>query len=152
MADAGGYRKPTAPAAVSGPGRFSKRTDGGASQPIRDVTGGGYGDNAELRTLQGSAPMNASGRTSQMPAAMPTQGGPPVTGFGEPTTRPGEPVTAGNPMGPGAGAPDLSPGTQDIPDREYLQRWMPALEAMSRRDDTSETFRRFVRHVKGLTA
>lgn len=100
---AGGYKKPSKPSAVSGPGKYAKRTDGGINQPVRDMTGGGYGDNQELANLQGSAPMNASARTPQMPPQMPMRQGPPVPGFGDPTTRPNEPVTAGNPMGPGPG-------------------------------------------------
>ncbi len=113
MADGrGGYRKPTKPAVVSGPGKFAARTDGGVNQPIRDMTGGAYGDNAELSSLQGSAPMNASGRSQQGggPQQVPTQGPPTPTPFDAPSERPGEPVTAGNPMGPGVGPASLGMG------------------------------------------
>lgn len=103
----GGPRKPQKPAPVSGPGKFAQRTDGGVNQPVRKMTGGEYGDNQELATLQGSAPMNASGRMPQgeMEQAPPPQASP--VPFDAPSGRPDEPVTAGNPFGPGAGPSPL---------------------------------------------
>ena len=53
MAGKGGYQRPSSPAPVSGPGSMSQRTDGGPSQPIRDMTGGDYGDATEMRDIQG---------------------------------------------------------------------------------------------------
>ena len=104
----GGYRRPEKPAPVSGPGKYAQRTDGGASQPVRAMTGGAYGENAELANLQGSAPMNASARTPAGEAPqVPMRQGPPPVPFDAPTQRPDEPVTAGNPLGPGAGAVNL---------------------------------------------
>ena len=43
----GGYRQPSNPAPVSGPGALSARTDGGAGsskQPIRRIPGQAYGE------------------------------------------------------------------------------------------------------------
>lgn len=88
----GGYRKPSNPAAVSGPGRLSKRTDGGPSDQKRfDIpTGdeGQWGDNQEFANLQSSAAMGSSESSTSTPA------GPPVTPFHAPTERPDEDVTS----------------------------------------------------------
>jgi hypothetical protein len=93
VAEHGGYRQPANPAPVSGPGRLSKRTDGGpgnAKQPVRWVSGLPYGEGKEMMDLQGAAPMSAAPST-------------PLVSFDAPTDRPNEPVTTGNPMGAGAG-------------------------------------------------
>lgn len=103
----GGYRKPSNPAPVSGPGAASRRTDGGPAdrQPVRAIPSGGpgatYGDRQASVDLQSAAPLAAAS-----PAATPT---PQTAGvpngampdpFG-PTQRPGEPLTAGAMLGPG---------------------------------------------------
>ena len=56
----GGYRRPSSPAPVSGPGALSRRTDG---QGARYMAGGEYGEGQEMMELQTSAPM------SQAPSA-----------------------------------------------------------------------------------
>jgi hypothetical protein len=45
---AGGYQKPSKPASVSGPGKLSRRTDGGPAQKLRDIPDAKYGENAGL--------------------------------------------------------------------------------------------------------
>lgn len=88
----GGYRKPNNPAAVSGPGALSRRTDGGPTQGAMPIPSGGqYGERKALQELQTSAKM-AGNATPQRK----------VTGLFEPTQRPDEPVTAGAPVGPGS--------------------------------------------------
>ena len=103
----GGYRRPEHPAAVSGPGKFSQRTDGGPgdSQPIRYVPGMEYGGGQELMDIQSGAPMAA-------------EGGPPRISFDAPTERPDEPITHGAPIGAGAGprrSPSAPPTTTRWP-------------------------------------
>ncbi len=103
----GGRRTPGQPAPVSGPGRLSKRTDGGPQQTQAEMTGMPYGENAEFNTLQGQAPMSAAGQTTaRAPRSRQGRGGGgmggPVPLF-SPTQRPDEPVTAGAPFGPGDG-------------------------------------------------
>ncbi len=39
MAEQGGYRAPSSPAPVSGPGALSQRTDGGPTQGAKYVSG-----------------------------------------------------------------------------------------------------------------
>lgn len=87
----GGYRRPSKPAPVSGPGALSKRTDGGPSQPVMEVGGFEYGGRADFEDIQGGAPMAAS---DPLPAPTP---------LFSPTERPTEPITAGAPVGPGPG-------------------------------------------------
>lgn len=101
MAGVGGYQAPRNPAPVSGPGRLSRRTDGGPAQKIMNPGGLPYGDNQALTDQQRAAPMAQSPSTPTMQVQPP--GGPELTGFADPTTRPGEPVTAGSPMGAGPG-------------------------------------------------
>ena len=93
----GGKNFPKKPAAVSGPGATSQRTDGGPGskgQPLRTPTGGGYGEAKGLEEQQRGAPLAAA--TGGVPAA----GGPPALGppsgdvFG-PSVRPGEAGTSG---------------------------------------------------------
>ena len=98
----GGYRQPSEPAPVSGPGALSKRTDG---QGAKYMAGGEYGEGQEMMDLQTSAPMAKTetvprprgGRQAAAPAGvMPTP-------LFAPSERPDEPLTAGAPFGPGAG-------------------------------------------------
>lgn len=116
----GGYRRPDKPAPVSGPGRLSRRTDGGPGQKVRDVPGGSYGDAQDLRNLQSSAPMSlAPGALSPTPGGSPASAGipVPVVPFNAPSQRPGEPVTTGAPLGAGAGTEILG-----LPDPARLQQ------------------------------
>jgi hypothetical protein len=99
MADGrGGYRQPRDPAPVSGPGRLSRRTDGGPQQTTQPMTGMGYGENAEFNAMQGGAPLAATPSVSNARArsTSPTgQGGAAAVPLFSPTGFPEEPVTAG---------------------------------------------------------
>lgn len=107
MAGKGGYQAPAHPAAVSGPGRLSQRTDGGPAQQLRHLTDAQYGEDAAYTAQQRSAPL---AQTGPPPAAAAGTGeAQPVTGFGDPSARPDEPVTAGAPLGPGPGMEALAP-------------------------------------------
>lgn len=100
----GGYRQPSNPAPVSGPGALSRRTDG---QGARYMAGGEYGEGQEMMDLQTSAPMS---KAPEQPRARRPRGGGQVvqeqmrpTPLFAPTERPDEPITAGAPFGPGPG-------------------------------------------------
>lgn len=106
MAGKGGYQAPRNPAPVSGPGKLSKRTDGGpgSKQAQRWVPTDDYGGATEMQQIQQGAPM----RGDVMPAE-------PIP-FNAPTQRPDEPITAGAPFGPGPG-PDprqVRPADDDV--------------------------------------
>lgn len=111
MAGVGGYQKPTNPAAFSGVGAQSQRTDGGPSmdekQAARYISGGSYGEGKDLMNIQQSAPMNAAPATPRpaFDASMlpPLPEG--ITPLNSPTQRPEEPLTAGVAFGEGENAP-----------------------------------------------
>lgn len=107
MAGKGGYQAPAHPAAVSGPGRLSQRTDGGPAQQLRHMPDAQYGEDATFTDQQRSAPL---AQVNPAPAGGGAQGdGQPVVGFDAPSNRPGEPVTAGAALGPGPGLEALTP-------------------------------------------
>lgn len=86
----GGYRAPSKPAPVSGPGALSQRTD----TPEARVSGLGYGENGPLNAAASSLPDGSSAPARPAPAIVP---------LGAPSQRPSEPITAGAPFGPGPG-------------------------------------------------
>lgn len=95
----GGYQRPNNPAAVSGPGSLSQRTDGG---PSPDFQGLPYGENAAVNDQAAAAPVAGRGQGGGGGGA-PAPGQPRRPVFGA-TERPGEAMTAGVDFGPGAGA------------------------------------------------
>jgi hypothetical protein len=90
-------------AGVSGPGKYSVRTD--------NLTMGStsYGEGVETSAIQSGAPLSKTPNQRPMPAnevrAAATQA--PVTGLYDPTSRPNEPVTNGADVGPGLGSDSL---------------------------------------------
>jgi hypothetical protein len=88
---------PKKPAAVSGPGAMSRRTDGGPgskTQPVRVPSGGDYGERQAAETQQRSAPLAVAGGTpgggGGAPISLPSPNGV----FG-PTERPNVPLAQG---------------------------------------------------------
>ena len=100
----GGYRRPSNPAPVSGPGALSRRRDG---QGARYMAGGGYGEGQEMMDLQTSAPMSKAPEQPRMrqprSSRQVVEEGMRPTPLFAPTERPDEPITAGAPFGPGPG-------------------------------------------------
>lgn len=145
----GGYRKPEKPAAVSGPGKFAARTDGKpGQQPVRPMTGGAYGENQELATLQGSAPMADSQGTPAPSQQRPQMQMPQVTGFGEPSQNPDEPVTSGSPTGEGPGLEALGAGPTAPPEMAVLKKYLPLLEPVVNRPDMPDSVRQLYLFVR----
>ena len=146
MADShGGYRKPARPAPASGPGRLSKRTDGGPAQKMRVAPGGDYGDRQQMEQLQSAAPMGAT------PAPDPGQPGPVV------------PMDASHlsPLDAPTGAPsvglfdNLNPTSQQSPSnidddtRARLTAYLPTLLWMASQPNATEQTRQYVRQLRG---
>ncbi len=135
---------PAKPAAVSGPGALSRRTDGGPSQPIRPIPGGTYGDRQASVEQQQAAPMAASNGPppGPPPGAMASTGGP-VSGdpFG-PTERPNESLMTGAipPAMPDPDAPD--------PDLAILASSLPLLEIRASQPGASEAFKILVKRIR----
>ena len=140
----GGYRRPTNPAPVSGPGALSRRTDG--KQPVMDLPNAGYGEQADFHAIQSGAPL---AQAPGVPSAPTPAGGPPsLTPLDAPTARPGEPVTAGAPMGPGPGPESLGlpdPNADTPADLQRLRAYLPAFIEMAARPDASQSFRAAVK-------
>ena len=141
----GGYRQPSSPAPVSGPGALSKRTDG---QPARYVSGMPYGDGQELMTQQQAAPMSGGGGRPQMGAGMQQLLTKPTVPLSEPTGYPDEPVTAGAPVGAGAGPEVLASAAQTGPTRDRLMAALPALMRAAERPDASKEMKALVRYLR----
>lgn len=145
-------------AEVSGPGRFSKRTDKAVSEANRSLPNAGYGEQAAYQEQIQGAPL----------PQMPSQPAPPadVTGmdfntlFGSPADRvtpfdaesefPDRPVTYGADAGEGPGTEVLGLGTGDEEQNARLRSYLPALEYLANRPGSSESIRNMVRRMKGV--
>ena len=126
----GGYHPPANPAAVSGPGALSRRTD--TPQPIMALPNAKYGEQKDLHQIQAGAPMQAPQVLPNTPPpgiqAKPTV--PPPTPFGAPSAQPGVPVTSGAAAGPGPGPSALGlPPANDSRD-QLKSQFAPILQAL----------------------
>lgn len=151
MAGHGGARVPSNPAAVSGPGALSRRTDG--AQPVTDLPNAGYGENADFRGLQSAAPLpersnpGAGGGGMDLASIL---GG--ITPMDAETANPDEPVTAGGVFGPGGG-PEVLGMPMNLEDeaRRDIEAMHPGLvQAMVRaaqQPDASRSLKRMVRKI-----
>lgn len=120
----GGYRRPSSPAPVSGPGALSRRTDG---QGAKYISGGEYGEGQEMMDLQTSAPMS---KAPAPPRPSRSRGAGQIvqeemrpTPLFAPTERPDEPITAGAPFGPGPGPVQTSQPAQTV--AESIAKFLP---------------------------
>ena len=133
-------------AGVSGPGKFSKRTDGLSFQSTE------YGSGVENAANKAGAPLASTpdvrgARASEVRAAAQEA----VTPLYAPTQRPDEPVTAGIPMGAGPGPEVLGinqPMTDTDSDRQRLISYLPALEVIAQSPNSSQAFRNYVRILR----
>jgi hypothetical protein len=135
----GGYRKPTNPAPVSGPGAHSRRTDG---QPSMDLPDAQYGENAAFKEAQAGAPLPSVGAPAA-PSAPPVS----FTGLDAPTTQPDTPVTDGADYGAGASSAALGGIPAQQADAQSLQRYLPTLIDIAERDDTPAGTKKWVRQI-----
>ena len=141
----GGARTPAKPASVSGPGRLSKRTDGGPQ--IANLPDAEYGEQASFQQAQRGAPMGAQGGPA---APTPASGPPALTPLHAPSARPDEEVTAGAALGPGVG-PDalgLDDGSMKDADLERIRPYLPVLIFQANRPESTQQFRNLVRRVR----
>ena len=142
MADGqwGGYRRPSNPAPVSGPGALSQRTDGGV--PKYDVTGLSYGENQAVNDAQSAAPLSAP----SSPA--PTVSAP--IGLGQPSQYANEPVTAGADAGAGPTSADIGLAQQS--NEEIRKTLGPMLPVLMRLADSATATPSYKRQVRQLIA
>lgn len=144
----GGYRQPSSPAPVSGPGALSKRTDGGPGQPVRAPSGGAYGERQNLEQLQQAAPLAETPGGGVAPPMEDVTAD--LVGFGAPTQMPDEPVTAGAAMGAGPGLEALGLPNQPDEDMRNLIKYLPVWEHMANQPGASKATRNLVRQLKGM--
>ena len=154
MADQrGGYRKPTNPAPVSGPGALSQRTDG---QPARYAAGMAYGEGQDFYELQTQAPMSGG---QSAPASLPLNQGSAladyakeVLPFDAPTQYPDDPMTAGLRTGAGAGPEILSTpsmiAAQNSEDVARLMAVLPIYARIAESPNASNAMRNFYRYLR----
>jgi hypothetical protein len=149
----GGPRRPSSPAPVSGPGRLSRRTDGGPTQTMRDIPDAAYGEQQAYTGTQRDAGLAlADGALS--PSAGGGGGSPspvPVTPLGAPSQYPDQPVTNGSALGPGAGFESLGISNEQQlqeQDRQNLVQYLPVLEYLSNLPSAMPSLRAQVRKIK----
>jgi hypothetical protein len=138
----GGYRAPSQPATSSGPGKLSRRTDG---QPLATLPDAAYGEQKTFRNIQKGAPMAESPQTGA-PGVSPLDMSR-VVPLNAPSQFPGEPVTAGADAGLGPGSAVL--GGRVDPSLQNMVDMLPTLEIMASMPSASDSFRNFVRMVRG---
>ena len=107
---------------VSGPGKFSVRTDLPASQ--------NYGDRKAMAEQIAGAPTARTADvrglpTGQVQAAAQAAPQPPVTELFAPTQRPDEPITSGVAVGPGPGPEVMGYATQSEKLSDILSQMLP---------------------------
>jgi|SRR5690242_271212 len=136
----GGYHPPANPAAISGPGALSKRTDG--KQPHMQLSDAAYGEQKTYQEIQGGAPVpqlqSNAGGGAQLP---------PLVGLDAPSQQPDVPVTAGADSGPGPGSDALGLLSAAKADAQHFAKYMPALMDIADRDDTPPSVRRAIRNL-----
>jgi hypothetical protein len=140
----GGKRTPHSPAPASGPGRLSKRTDGGPSQKLMAQTGGDYGSREDSLQQQRSAPMSQQDSITPTPVSSGDGGGAGAYSgvpFGAGSQRPGEPITHGVDIGPGGGSDVLGLQQPGAMPTGYLTNM---LQQMSATDTTGTLAKLYV--------
>jgi len=129
----GGYQKPSDPAPASGPGKFSKRTDGAIASPdIDSEEGVQYGDRGKLEDAQriAKAAVGAGARVNPTTDQRRMSGGPPQRGKLPPwltqgeDTNPDQPATHGLDGGLGAGPEILAAGQPTPDEREVVLEFL----------------------------
>lgn len=145
---------PSRPAAVSGPGPMSRRTDGGAAQALMDLPDARYGENSQFQSLQQGAALSASPNPSAQGfdanSLPPNPAAQSVVPFSAPTSRPGEPVTSGADLGagPGTSALGIQPGQVERQDVGKIARSLPLFEMLANQPDALPSTRLMVNLLK----
>lgn len=140
MADGhGGYRKPEHPAAASGPGALSQRTDGGPTQAPMIAPGGPYGSRSQMQAIQSGAPLAGGGGATPTATPIPLDA---------PSQNPNEPVTAGADAGAGIDAAAAGIRSDQQITNEQLAPFIRSLEVIANLPGSNPETRSFVRSLK----
>jgi hypothetical protein len=137
-------------AEVSGPGKFSERTDKAVSAANNSLPNAGYGEQADYQDQKSGAQQATSPGGSVDFASLFGDPAGRVIGLGDPSTQSGTPVTDGAAMGAGAGMEALGLDDQRKVDLEGLTPYLPVLEFMANQPGASWAMRNVVRKVKAL--
>jgi hypothetical protein len=128
-------------AGVSGPGKFSKRTDGLSFQSTE------YGSGVENTAAKAGAPLAKTADAARVKRNPVTSG----TRLYDDSQRPDEEVTAGIDIGPGPGSEVLPGGPQeedDINFRSAIREYMPVLAYIASLPNTSPETRKAIRELR----
>ncbi len=137
-------------AEVSGPGKFSERTDKAVTAAGSRLPDAGYGEQKEYQEQRSGAQMAQSAGGSVDFASLFGDPSSRVVGLNQPSAQPGVPITDGAAMGPGAGEEALGLQDQRQVDLEGLAPYIPVLEFMANQPGSSWAMRNVVRKVKAL--
>lgn len=128
-------------AGVSGPGKFSVRTD------KLEMGSKAYGEGKATQEIKSGAPLAKTADTRPAPASAMGQ---PVTPLYAPTERPNEPVTAGIDQGAGVGS-DALMVNQPADYTNFnanIQSYTPVLSYIASLQNTSPETRRAIRQLR----
>jgi hypothetical protein len=121
-------------------------------QPQAQLPNANYGEQKAYKQLQQDAPMAASsGVPSGQGMDFASMFGNPasrVVPLGADTSQPNTPVTDGAAMGMGAGLDALGLTPEDMQSNAKLKAWLPALEGMANKPDSSAAARALIRQLK----
>lgn len=137
-------------AEVSGPGKFSERTDKAVSSANNRLPNAGYGEQADYQDQKSAAPEAQSPGGNVDFASLFGDPSSRVVPLSAPSGQPNTPVTDGAAMGPGAGAEALGLQDQGQQDLEGIIPYLPVLEFMANQPGASWAMRNVVRKAKAL--
>jgi hypothetical protein len=106
-------------AGVSGPGKYSVRTDN------LDMGSIAYGEGVETAAIQAGAPLAKTGNVRGLPASEVRAATESVTPLYAPSQRPDEPITAGIARGAGPGPEVLMMSKQTVKTSDTLAKMLP---------------------------
>lgn len=135
---------------VSGPGKFSERTDKAVGEANRNLPNADYGEQAQYKEQQQGAQKATSPGGNVDFASMFGNAADRVIGLNEPSMQAGVPVTDGAALGAGAGMEALGLDDQRKVDLEGLAPYLPVLEFMANQPGASWAMRNVVRKVKAM--
>lgn len=133
-------------AEVSGPGKFSERTDKAVSNANSSLPNAGYGEQADYQEQKSGAAMGQSPGGNMDFSSLFGNPASRVVGFDQPSMEPGLPVTDGAAMGAGAGMEAITPETSESD--AYFAAYLPALEYLANQPGSSDAARNLVRRIK----
>ena len=132
---------------VSGPGKFSQRTD---RQPIAQLNNADYGEQKAYKQLQQDAPMASAPGMPGTPdlSQMFSGAAANVVPMGQPSGQPGVPVTNGADAGPGVGMDALGLQSPDQQAAAQTAAYMPAYMFLANKPGSSSTARNLIRRIR----